>query len=476
MKSLTTNKRLLTLLLISLVILTGLTYINRFPTGDDAWFAEQSYWFQKQGVIRSEFFRGILGWENQLLASHKLFLIFGAGIIKLFGFGLPSVQLVGFLFFCILCIELIYYVRQQEKKDPIYYGLLLLILVFSNVLLVRLSFENRPELMVAALGFGSFLQVNSDRKKLIKAAYAGFLAGLAMLCHLNGVIYLIAGLGTYIYGRKFKEAVLFSIIGGLTGLAYFIDIVQTTDGFSTWYYQFRHDPAVQNAFGLYSKLVVLLTFPKLFFESPEQMALSLLLVFKLWHQRILIKQLPISVKVYSMILLISFWLITKHGSGSYMPLFMPFMFVIVYELYKLRPFNNWGLKVILMAYFIIGIYGIVEIIYKNYTYGNFPFAYKNLRKHIPRNTTGLVPLTFFFNEYEQYNHLLSHENFTYYANRQQDFPIWANNHHVDFILMDYTYRREAFYPEPGTLTLPFYTLKYFDGRFSVYINNSVKSI
>ena len=466
------NKTYLTGILIGLVTLTGLTYINRFPTGDDAWFAEQSYWFQKQGVIRSEFFRGILGWENQLLVSHKLFLIFGAGLIKLFGFELPTVQVVGLLFFFVIITELISYIYQNNKENHLYYILLILILIFSNRVLIRLSFENRPELMVAALGFGSFLCIQSNTNKIRKTALAGILAGLAMLCHLNGVIYLLAGAGTYGYARKYKEAVLFSVAGGLTGFAYFMDIIQADKGFSIWYYQFLHDPATQNAFGLYSKLIVILTFPKLFFESPEQLALSLLFAFILWYQRSLIKQVPTLVKIYSTILLISFWLITKHGSGSYMPLFMPFMFVILYELYKLRPFINWGLKIVLLIYFVIGIYGIIEIIYKNYTLGNFPAAYKNLRNYIPKNTTGLVPLTFFFNEYERYNRLLAHENFTYYSNRQEDFPVWANQHHVDFILMDYQYRRESFYPEPGTNNLPYYKLTYYDGRFAVYITKN----
>ena len=286
------NKRYLFILLISLIFLTGLTYINRFPTGDDAWFAEQSYWFQKDGLIRSEFFRGILGWENQLLVSHKLFLIFGAGLIKLFGFGLPTVQFVGLLFFLLISIELVSYIYQTDTDNPLYYSVLLLILVFSNVLLIRLSFENRPEMMLAALGFGSFLCIKSDTNKLPKAALAGLLAGLAMLSHLNGVIYLMAGFGTYVGRRKYKEAVLFSVVGGLTGLAYFVDVIQAQDGFSVWYYQFRHDPATQNAFGIYAKLVVMLTFPNLFFESPEQMALSLLLVFMVWHQRSLLKQMP----------------------------------------------------------------------------------------------------------------------------------------------------------------------------------------
>ena len=473
MKSVTTNKRLLTLLLISLVILTGLTYINRFPTGDDAWFAEQSYWFQKQGIIRSEFFRGILGWEKQLLVSHKLFLIFGAGLIKVLGFGLPTVQFVGLIPFVIILAEIVTYIRQENKLNPIYFILLALILIFSNLVLIRLSFENRPELMLAALGFGSFLCIKSTSNSISHAALAGLLAGLAMLCHLNGVIYLIAGMGTYLYTRRFKEAVIFALVGGLTGTAYFIDIIQANNGFSIWYYQFRHDPATQNAFGWYSKLIVILTFPKMFFESPEQAALSGLLLFMVWHQRQFISRLPQILKLYLLILLVAFWIITKHGSGSYMPLFMPFMLAFLYELYHSKPFTNWALKIVLVAYFIIGIYGTIEIIYKNYMLGNFPKTYQKLRPYIPANSTGLVPLTFFFDEYEQYSRLLCHENFTYYSNHQEDFPIWANKHNVDFILMDYKYRRETFYPEPGTNNLPFYKLKYYDGRFSVYIKNDL---
>ena len=251
-----------------LVLLTCLTYVNRFPTGDDAWFAEQSYWLQKDGVIRSEFFRGILGWENQLLVSHKLFLAFGAVLINIFGFGLPTVQFVGLIPFCFIIFGIISYIQNDKKVNNTYYLLLILLLVFSNRLLIKMSFENRPELMLSALGFGSFLCIRSETNTFIKAALAGFLAALAMLCHLNGVLYLLAGLLTYLYIRKFKEAIIFSIVGGVTALAYFIDVVQAKDGFSIWYYQFRHDPATQNAFGLYSKLIVMLTYPKLFFESP----------------------------------------------------------------------------------------------------------------------------------------------------------------------------------------------------------------
>ncbi|SOD95530.1 hypothetical protein [Spirosoma fluviale] len=463
--------RFLVTILSVLFFLFLLTLWHRTPTGDDAWFAEQSYWLQKDGLIRSEFFRGTLGWENQLLVSHKLFLLFGAGLIKLFGFGLPTVQFVGLIPFVIILVEITAYIRQKNKLNPLYFIFLVLILIFSNRLLIRLSFENRPELMLAALGFGSFLCLKPGSHPLRSAALAGLLAGLAMLCHLNGVIYLIAGAGTYLYTRRFKEAVLFSIVGGLTLSGYFIDIVQAKDGFSIWYYQFRHDPATQTAFGWHSKLVVMLTFPKMFFESPEQAALSGLLVFMLWHQRRFIHQLPRLIKVYPIILLISFWIITKHGSGSYMPLFMPFMLVILYELYYSNPFMSWGLRSVLAAYFIIGLYGTVEIIYRNYALGSLPVAYQKLRPYIPGNATGLVPLTFFFDEYDQYPRLLCHENFINYSTQQDDLPVWANHHKADFILLDYVYRPEAFYPKPGTTTLPFYKLTYYDGRFAVYSHN-----
>jgi hypothetical protein len=43
-----------------LIILTLATFYHRFPTGDDAWFAEQSYWLSKSGIVRSNFFKGML--------------------------------------------------------------------------------------------------------------------------------------------------------------------------------------------------------------------------------------------------------------------------------------------------------------------------------------------------------------------------------------------------------------------------------
>ena len=466
------SQRQLTIFLVILITLTGLTYFHRNPTGDDAWFAEQSYWFEKEGVIRSEFFRGILGWEKQLFVSHKLFLVFGAGLIHVFGYHLPVVQFVGLLFFCVIVGDISFYIFKREGKFYSWHLLFILVLIFSNRLLIKTSFENRPELMVAAFGFGSFLCINQSKNSNMKVVLAGVLAGLAMLCHLNGVIFLIAGFFTLIYLKNFREALLFSIACGITGVFYFADIIPVTDGLSTWYYQFRNDPATQNAFGWEAKLMVLFTYPKLFFESPEQAALSILLVYLLVTQRAFIKNLPLFLKLYSLVIFITFWLITKNGSGTYMPLFMPFMLLLIYELYKLSNVKNVSFKFVMALYFIIGLYGTIEIIYANVNKPYLPDAYKQLRPNLPYKKNGLVPLTFFFNEYERHAHLLSNENYKNHATPTNDpanqMAQWAYVNKTDFILMDYDYRPEYFYPKPGTRNLPPYKLTYFDGRFAVY--------
>ncbi|MCF0055820.1 hypothetical protein [Dyadobacter sp. CY356] len=470
------SKKQLSALLIFFVALTTLSYYHRYASGDDAWFAEQSYWLHKEGVIRSEFFRGLLGWEKQLLVSHKLFLIFGAGMIHLFGYELPVLQYVSIIFFAILVGEIIFYIRREEKTINSWYLPAILILVFSNRILVKMSFENRPEIMLAALGFGSFLFISKNKPHHLQSLAAGMLAGMAVLTHLNGVIYFIAGAGMLFYLKQYKNALTFSIAGGLISLLYFVDIIQAADGFKTWHYQFIHDPATQNAMGLASKLMVMVTYPVLFFHSPEQVALSLLLTFLLWNQRLFLKQLPVPLRIYSIILLLVFWLITKKNSGVYLTLFLPFMLVLTYELYKIKPFKTIALKVILGVYFIIGIYGTIQIIYKNLTLEYLPVSYQRLQKDIPDHQRGFVPLTFFFNEMDNYPHLLSHENFKIQSimAKSEASPYnmarWAQANKAEFILMDYEFRPEKFYPKPGTKILPPYHLTFFDGRFAIYEN------
>lgn len=466
-------------LLLFFIGMAGLTYINRLPTGDDAWFAEQSYWFQKEGVIRSEYFRGLLGWEDQILVSHKLFLIFGAGLIYLFGHELPVIQLTGFIFFCIIVLELFFYLYEKEQKLSSWYLLAIFVLVFSNRLLVKMSFQNRPEMMLAALGLGSFLLLRNKETSGGKVALAGVLAGMAFLCHLNGIIYLIGGFGLLIYTRSYRKAMLFGVVGGLTSLFYFVDVIAVDNGFYLWYKQFSADPATQNAFGFSSKLWQLLTYPRMFVHSPEQLALTLLLGFLLWHQRQNLKRLPINLRVYGLLIFFSFWVITKGNSALYMILFIPFMLLLVYELYHMAPFTNRALKWVLVVYLAIGTFGMGQLIYANFKTGNLPVAYENLQKYIPDNKVGFVPLTFFFNEYDDYKRLLTHENYMLHFGKKglttAQMAKWAYHKGAGFIVMDYKHKPEKYYPKGGTKFIPHFKLAFYDGRFGIYTEHKNKT-
>ncbi len=459
-------------LVIFLVVLSIATYIERTPGGDDAWFAEQSYWFLKEGVIRSEYFSGLNDWDEELLVSHKLFLWFGSALMYFFGTELPVVQFTGLIPFVVLVAQLVFYLRWRGESGKGVMMPALLFLVFANRLLVKMSFQNRPEMLLAAFGFGAFLLLFTGKRKDAKVLGAGILSGLAFVAHMNGVIYLIAGFVTLALLKQYRNVLLFSIAGVLSSLLYLIDIVDRPDGFQTWLFQFANDPAASHGIKYSIKIIQLLTYPRMFFHSPEQLALSALFVYVLWHQWQYIRQLPAYLSIYTLTLFLSFWVITKGNSAMYMILFIPFMIVVLYEVYRVRPFVTPALKIFLAAYLVIGVFGMGQLIYKNREFGDLPEKYEALRKYMPEDGTGLVPLTFFFNEYEEYDQLLTHENYKLHYNKENlsasQMATWSNKMDVDFILYDYGYLREGYYPKPGQKRLPHYQLTFYNGRFAIY--------
>lgn len=461
-------------LLLFFVVLTLSTYLNRFPTGDDAWFGEQSYWLEKEGIIRSEFFRGIVGWERQILVSHKLFLAFGAVVIHFFGYDLPILKISGLLFFLILVGQIMFYINKSEKSYKLHYTLAIAILIFSNRLLIKMSFENRPEMMVAAFGFGSFLVLNYHNKSWSGAFLGGILGGLAFLTHLNGCIYVIAGfVSLFILKVPFKVILSFTLGAAITCSLYFIDVFMAHNGLGMWWFQFRNDPATEASFDLYGKIIQLITYPRLFFQSPEQLALSLLVTYLIWIWRKSLNTLPQFLKVYFPTLVISFWLITKANAGMYLVLFIPFMLVLTYELYRLKPVTHHFFKWLLAIYFVIGIFGSVQLIRKNLTLGHLPKTYQSLKKILPRDKVGVVPLTFFFNEYDNFKTLRAHENYKLFCHKvnmtPDGFGRWAKASNAGFILMDYQFNPETFFPPASDSNIENYHRAYFDGRFAVFL-------
>jgi len=457
-----------------LMLLTFLSYYKRFPTGDDAWFAEESYWLLHDGVIRSEFFNGLLGWENQFFVSHKLFLCFGSMMMWIGGNSLYVVKLTSLLFLGVLVFLFKRYIsHRQLEKSSLY---IVLFLLFSNTLIVKMSFEYRPEVMMMTLGFASYLLIQYQQKYFI--ALGGVLSGMALLCHLNGIIYIFAGFFMFVFTEKKINALVFGIFATFTSIFYFYDVWQA-NGFDTWLYQFRNDPATQNAFGLVDKLKVMLSFPSIFFKSPQEMAISILLITFCWTFKKRLSQLPRNLIVYSIVLVVSFWLITKRASGLYEMLFIPTMMALIIELFSFienKPSFKLSKPILFgfFVYFVIGIVGIIQLIHKINCRPYLPEKYATLRKYIPTKSVGLVPLQFFFNEYENHESLLCFENFDFQLAQSklktdtESLAAWARKNNVEFILFDYKNTKANFFPKPKEI-LKGYKLVYFDGDFAVYV-------
>lgn len=465
-------------LAIGLISLAVCTYYQRYPTDDDAWFAEESYWLLQDGKVRSEFFRGLLDWEKHYLVSHKLFIAIGALLLSVFPDSSYGVKVSGLLFFILLVGILIYMLKHRRlspTNEPI---IVLLILIFGNTLMIKMSFENRPEMMLIAFGFGSFCVIRSEPFRWQGAALGGSVTGLAALSHLNGIIFMIAGFVTLLLTQPYRHALLFALFAGFMSIFYFYDVVTVPNGFETWWFQFRNDPATQNAFGWQAKLTVMLSFPMIFIESPEQFSLTILLLTTLWFKRKQIRHLDKTLVIYSMSLLFSFWLITKRASGIYQILFIPLMIVLILETVYQQPRQSIPsyLKAVFVLYVLVGITGHAMMIHSN-RQEYLPNTYAELRKNIPAHTAGVVPLTFYFNEYKHYPKLLCYTNFDLQQRQRKPATVpdsrsffhWAAANHAHFILFDYQIDRPPYFPAEGTQRIEKFQLRFFDGRFAVYV-------
>ncbi|NOU47044.1 MAG: hypothetical protein HOO86_08285 [Bacteroidales bacterium] len=218
------------LYLISAISVIGflITLKNRYIYIDDAWFGEQAFWFSKDGIPRTASLKDFFEWDKHLLVYHKLNIILGAGIIKVFGWSVNNLRITTIIIFSIfLCIFYRYHRANGEKLHSRDFSLLLFFFLV-NPILISLVFTYRPEILVMLFGFLSWinLEVFLDNKKTWRLALAGIFSGLAFLTHMNGLIFSIAGVILLLYNRKFMPFLLFSIVTGAIASLFFYDLWQ----------------------------------------------------------------------------------------------------------------------------------------------------------------------------------------------------------------------------------------------------------
>lgn len=389
---------------------------NRKPHVDDAWLGEHSYWLWHDGVVKSKLMSGIAGSEDRLLLHHKLFTLQGSAVISVFGFRLPWLKAVSLLYLVLSILVLKQIVKRMKLFNhplslPLFFLLLLL-----NPLVFEFSYVFRPEIMLMFLGLLSFffvwLATKAEERPKLNSFISGLFAGLALVTHLNGIIFIASGFLLLALKRKFIPAVLFGIGATITSLGYFYDFRSISD-FSLWYRQLTFIPSADGDI----HLIIRLFYNSLgehfrYFHSPVEISLSLLLLVTAFFGWTKLKEERSVLLVYTFLLMLTMSAFALNKTSKYLILLLPYflMIVTVYidkllSLYDLRALRRIGM--------VASVYIVVSLIYNTITIQD---KYDPvLNEHIRTTFAGekssemhvLAPMEFIFDEIDNFEKITS---------------------------------------------------------------------
>ncbi|QDK82205.1 glycosyltransferase family 39 protein [Spirosoma sp. KCTC 42546] len=380
-----------------------ITFSYRASYFDEAWFAEQSFWFIRDGQVRSELFRGYNGWETSLYVFHKLFVYAGALVMSITGISVASSKLVS-IFFGLLGGYLVWQHGQKSSREQQWLSVLL---YFGCGTLIRYISVNRPEAMCMTLGFASYLCLDpphaSSRPKPI---LAGILASLAALTHLNGLIYLLAGASWLYLKTGWRPTSRFAIVGALTLSLYGLDAF--LDGnLAMLVKQFLYDPATQQNLHLSDKLSVLADYHRIFFYGQNEIALTALAILcGIAFRHYLNLTQPIF--LYTLLLIGSFWLLTKSITDIYFLLFIPWLAILTaHWLTSYLPaqpiWQKKAARILLILYGLIAGLQFVNVLTENKNALHTEAHNALLANHMPnKHAKVIAPLEFFFGQMDNY--------------------------------------------------------------------------
>jgi 4-amino-4-deoxy-L-arabinose transferase-like glycosyltransferase len=259
---------LLTIIAVQLVLLI-VSLPGQRVQGDEAAFAEFAYFQAKDGYIHSELFRGLLHYEERVLLYHKLFQWLGAGMVAVFGYGIWPLRALSLAAFAAIVLILYRHTRGPGHDE----WRIEFLATVAFLLLAPLTFKfaklYRPEMIQAALGLGSYAALNTalHRPSGRWTALAGVLAGLAMLTHLNGAIFVFAGGVLLLSRRRWQAAAVFAVLAAVVFSTFFIEAIGR---FNLLWQQFASDPTFgEHERTILGTLLKILEEHKRLFRKPE---------------------------------------------------------------------------------------------------------------------------------------------------------------------------------------------------------------
>jgi len=318
------------------------TLVGRPPAYDDAWFAEQAWFVANEGRLRSELFRGMLGWEDWVYITQKAGVWLAALFVRVLGLVPLAAQLPGLLYALACGAVLATWLRRVRPGDrtTLYVAGAMLL---GNGAFVDFAFLVRPEPMLAALALASFAVLDgvfvARWRPWPRAALAGVLAGASVLFHLNGAMIMAAG-GVYLLvRRRWRAAVVYSVAALAVASLYALDAVVRHD-LPQLLKQFRFDPATAGSTSLHDKLATIADVHKIFLHGPAQIAIAVSIALaaiacrRVWPRGSDAAKAPRALLLYTAALAGSFVVLLNRPAHMYALLLCPFgvaLFALLHE-------------------------------------------------------------------------------------------------------------------------------------------------
>ncbi len=401
-------------IVISFALLSTLFFMaslyQRNITYDEAFFAEQAWWLNQEGVVRSELYSDMLNWGERQYAYHKLHVWQIAAIDKMLGwsvYNFKSIVLIYLLVFLVFSYRFFTKVLTPGNNTGffIFIGLFLF-----NTYIIQYGFEARPEIMMMSLGFLAFLSI---RHAIVIESYslialAALLCGMTVLFHLNGLIFVFAGIVLLLFARKVRFLPVFLLISGLTSALYFADIV-TDNAYDVAFEQLTGDPAVtRDSFSILDRIVKFLSAPKRFVSHLYDISLTILFLLLIYLNRESIRQSREIhyLLVYFIAAELGLALIGPDNKNMYLVLHMPFIVIIVALLLPgtINKISRPWIMYVLLIFYVITQFGHSIKIFDNRN-SHIIAAHKKIIEYHNINSSDriLAPARFVFNEIDSAN-------------------------------------------------------------------------
>lgn len=425
---------------------------------DEAILGEQIYWLVNEGIVRSRLYAGIgTGLEDKLFVYHKFFIWLGTGLVYIFGLSLTLLRSLSLISAILLGYLLYrYYGRYQrlsrtEVRQTFFLSLLFLL---SNSHFFAFSFIFRPEVMQSCLGFGSFYLLaqyfkNNKQNHLL---FASHLAGLAALTHLNGLIFIGAGVLLLLTKKELKGAVLFSAVATSITALYLVDMLAPGE-LEQFFIQFGGAPAYREGdLHPLNRLLQILEEHKRYFNAPMEGSFSILLILivgvrfqYLWKRHSLLMR-------YTLFAGLSMAIINQGQTSKYALLLLPFAVVLMADGFRSilasRQKPAITFTFLFSFYFVIQLYPVYSLFSKRI---DIVSRNEAISRHIPEGSRVYAPASFFYNQIENY-HLLSLQTYATLVHRfdrldinRKDFFEHTRAMGSDYVLLDLFYVDHDFY-------------------------------